>query len=138
MFATYLPLLMPSLRPIECKQGTIIQRITGHFYILTTINRINSVIIGCLIFLRTFDPAFCANFWTVLLFPKFCIIFHFFWYIKILQCPFNYIQILKNAIKFHVIKIRWRLCFVPEGFFKKNSFEFLFFHAGCIGSYLVF
>ena len=29
--------------------------------------------------LRTFDPAFCAHFWTDLLFPKFCIIFHFFW-----------------------------------------------------------
>ena len=29
--------------------------------------------------LRTFDPAFCAHFWTDLLFPKVCIIFHFFW-----------------------------------------------------------
>ena len=27
--------------------------------------------------LRTFDPAFCAYFWTVLLFLKFCILFHF-------------------------------------------------------------
>ena len=29
--------------------------------------------------LRTFDPAFCAHFWTDLLFPKYCIIFHIFW-----------------------------------------------------------
>ena len=29
--------------------------------------------------LRTFDPAFCAYFWSDLLFPKFCIIFHLFW-----------------------------------------------------------
>ena len=29
--------------------------------------------------LRTFDPAFCAHFWTDILFLKFCIIFYFLW-----------------------------------------------------------
>ena len=56
MFVAYLPLLMTSIRPIECKQSyllyTIIWGITGHSYILTTINKINMVIFGCWIFME--------------------------------------------------------------------------------------
>ena len=51
MFAVHLPLLMTSIRPIYSVHK-IISGIMGHFSILTTINKINGVIVSCFIFIK--------------------------------------------------------------------------------------
>ena len=53
-FAANFPLLMTSIRPIECKQLFTLYNLLGYnesgfFYILTTINKINRVMISYLI-----------------------------------------------------------------------------------------
>ena len=44
---------------------------------LTRTGRIYGLVVYCIDW--TYDPAFCAHFWTDLLFPKSCIIFHLSW-----------------------------------------------------------
>ena len=66
--------------------------------------------------LRTFDPAFFANLLTDHLFLKFCIIFNFPFYIKVLQWKLNHIELkdCKNILynKYYMRDyILWRKVF---------------------------
>ena len=97
--------------------------------------------------LKTFDPSFCAHFWTDLLFYK--ILHHISFLLINLSFTMPIELYSTMAIKFHMINIRWGNMFCGGGFLDEIInfsllmwklycwFEFPLFYAGCLRSYFL-